>query len=78
MDAVRDVIVKALPDLPAEILHNLLVSLAEECGVTGTEDLSMICEGDLKKHLKPIQARKVLRLISGGIAGCHGTQDKLE
>ena len=63
MDAVRDIIVKAVPDLPSDTLCNLLASLTEECGVTETEDLSLICEGDLTKHLKPIQARKVLSLV---------------
>ena len=64
MEAVRAIIVKALPYLPEDLLNKLLASLVEDCGVEQTEDLSLICEVDLTKHLKPIQARKVLRLVN--------------
>jgi hypothetical protein len=75
MEAVRAVLMKALPDLPEDLLNKLLASLVEDCGVEQTEDLSLICEVDLTKHLKPIQARKVLRLVNERLQGIPGKNE---
>jgi len=65
MDAVQNVVTRALPNLEEPSLLAAVLGCLQECGVETVEDLSLVEEKDLLSCLKPIQIRKLLKAVRG-------------
>ena len=68
MEAMKEIVQKALPCLSAELLQ-AVVDLLADCGVQQENDMILIKESDLTMILNTIQARKLVLFIKGSISG---------